>query len=267
MTQESYLQLTITGILAANRLHQSPVGVVTHRTNRERWALVLKIAGKTVYSAGGIDVLSDRTHPVLLPRGCSYTWTCLEPGECLILEFDAAETDDHPISFALSDSTPLIHSFSRIERSLTLDSPTRELECRGRLYEALLFLAKSRHKDYVPRDKRQLLTPAMDYLTQHYADPAITNDLLAGLCGISTVYFRKTFESVYGTSPIRYLQTLRINKAKAILESDYTSIGQIAESVGYTSIYHFSKMFHRVTGTSPSEYAKSKIRSHFPIPR
>lgn len=67
MTQESYLQLTITGILAANRLHQSPVGVVTHRINRERWALVLKIAGKTVYSAGGIEFLSDRTHPVLLP--------------------------------------------------------------------------------------------------------------------------------------------------------------------------------------------------------
>ncbi|MBR5869014.1 MAG: helix-turn-helix transcriptional regulator, partial [Clostridia bacterium] len=264
MSQESYLSLTVTGVFAANRLHQSPIGVATHRTNRERWALVLKIAGKTIYSAGGIDYLSDRNHPVLLPRGCSYTWTCRQPGECLILEFDAAETDDHPIPFALSDSTPLIHIFSRIERSLTLAAPTRELECRGKLYEALLFLAKSRHKDYVPREKLHLLTPAMDYLTQHYADPAITNDLLAGLCGISTVYFRKTFESIHGTSPIQYLQTLRIAKAKAILQSDYTTIGQIAESVGYASIYHFSKTFRRVTGMSPTEYAKSETGGRAP---
>ena len=80
---------------------------------------------------------------------------------------------------------------------------------------------------------------------------------LAALCGISTVYFRKTFETVFGVSPIRYLHDLRIGKAKAILSGDYDSIRQVAESTGYSSVYHFSKMFKLYTGQSPSTYAKS----------
>ena len=69
------------------------------------------------------------------------------------------------------------------------------------------------------------------------------------------MYFRKLFETVYGTSPIRYLHRLRMEKAKGMLLSDYDSIGQIAESVGYGSIYHFSKMFHSYVGISPTAFA------------
>ncbi|MBQ2704787.1 MAG: helix-turn-helix transcriptional regulator, partial [Clostridia bacterium] len=42
-----------------------------------------------------------------------------------------------------------------------------------------------------------------------------------------------------------------------ILHSDYESVEQVAFSVGYNSIYHFSKMFKLYTGKSPSEYAKA----------
>ena len=95
------------------------------------------------------------------------------------------------------------------------------------------------------------------YISENYFDGNITNTSLAELCGISTVYFRKTFKSVYGISPIKYLHDFRIKKAKAILLSDYESIEQVALSVGYNSIYHFSKMFKTYTGTNPSEYGNS----------
>ena len=57
--------------------------------------------------------------------------------------------------------------------------------------------------------------------------------------------------------PKKYLHNYRIDKAKAILLSDYETIEQVAFSVGYNSIYHFSKMFKTYTGKSPSEYAKT----------
>ena len=43
---------------------------------------------------------------------------------------------------------------------------------------------------------------------------------------------------------------------QAILKSDYDTIEQVALSVGYNSIYHFSKMFKLYTGKSPLEYGK-----------
>ena len=73
---------------------------------------------------------------------------------------------------------------------------------------------------------------------------------------MSTVGFRKNFQATYGVSPIRYLHQYRIQKAKDLLSSDYGSITQVAESTGYSSVYHFSKMFSQYTGMSPTEYVK-----------
>jgi len=129
------------------------------------------------------------------------------------------------------------------------------------LFSLLAALTKADSARFSHRDKRHILTPAINHMLESYADPQISNDRLAQLCGISTVYFRKTFESVYGTSPIRYLHELRIHKAKAILSGDFGSISQVAESVGYSSVYHFSKMFRLYTGVSPSAYAASVVSS------
>ena len=58
-------------------------------------------------------------------------------------------------------------------------------------------------------------------------------------------------------SPPFGIHDFRMDKAKAILRSDYDSIGQVATSVGYNSIYHFSKMFRQYTGQTPTQYARS----------
>ena len=121
----------------------------------------------------------------------------------------------------------------------------------------MLQLVRSVSKEYVSKGKQQLVQPAVDYISEHYFDPDINNDRLARLCGISTVYFRKCFEALMGVPPIRYLHDFRIQRAKDILSSDYGSISQVAGSVGYRSVYHFSKMFKTYTGLNPTEYAKT----------
>ena len=108
---------------------------------------------------------------------------------------------------------------------------------------------------YLPDEKKEKIQPALDYIAENYNKP-ITNDELAELLGISTVYFRKLFTQITGTSPINYIQQLRINKAKEMLKSDYSKISLISEEVGYSNIYHFSKMFKQITSYSPTEYAK-----------
>ena len=57
--------ITVTRVIAAIRLVDSPVGVTTCRQNRECWALLLKIKGKTVYTVDGMEMLSDASHPVI----------------------------------------------------------------------------------------------------------------------------------------------------------------------------------------------------------
>lgn len=253
------LNLTVTEVVAANRLYNTVSEQLIWRQSRSRWGLVLKRTGKTIYTSEGTQVLSDRHHPVLLPKGSCYSWQCVEAGECLIIEFDAPQTGTHAMPFTVSDSTFIEKGFLEIQKRLHDPVPESRLEVIYRLYGLLLQLVKSTVKEYVPRAKQQLLQPAMDYICENYFDPAIGNDRLAAMCGISTVYFRKSFEAAYGMPPIRYLHEYRIQRAKDILSSDYGSISQVAESVGYRSVYHFSKMFKLYTGQSPSQYAKKDL--------
>ena len=206
---------------------------------------------------GEQEFCSDKDHLILLPKGLSYSWKCVEPGECIIVDFDTDRSDTRLYTLSGGDNTPFIRGFARIQKHLTLKNPGWREAAMGELYSILAQLRRGESRQYAPGSRQQLLTPAMDYMTEYYSNQAITNDLLAAHCGFSTVYFRKTFEAVYGLSPIRYLQQLRMEKAKSMLSSDFESISQVAESVGYSSIFHFSKMFRQYTGMSPSAYARS----------
>lgn len=249
--------ITVVNVVAANRFLNQAMEMPVYRKHRSRWAVALKNTGKTFYHPGEEQILSDSLHPVLLPRGSDYSWICAEEGECLLIEFDALQTYDRLVSFQVSDSSFFRNAFLKIEKCLRLATPEAGLEARYLLSGLLLQLLRSAEKEYTSKEKQNRLSPAIRYLQEHYYDPAITNDHLAGLCGISTVYFRKSFEAVYGTSPIRYLNRLRTQKAKDLLSSDYGSIAQVAQSVGYASVYHFSKMFKTYTGLSPTQYVKA----------
>lgn len=254
------LTITVTKVVSANRLYNNVTDAPYHRHSRNRWAVVLKRTGKTYYSSGGQTILSDARHPVILPRGSCYSWQCAEAGECLLIEFDAPQTSETILPFSLSDTSLFENTFAEIQKNLHIASATAHLTCMYSLYGLLLQLHHGNNREYHPRQKQALIQPAVDYITEHYFEPDINNDQLAALCGISTVYFRKTFEAVCGMPPIRFLHKLRIRRAKDILESDYDSISQVAESVGYSSVYHFSKMFRTYTGISPTEYAKTSRR-------
>ena len=249
-------EMTPVSVISSYRLLSSPVGVVTRQKHRKCWGIALKAGGRTVYTQDGKQILSDKNHIVLLPKGARYDWTCYDQGECIVIDFDALEEGHAVRCVEVNDNSFFLAAFGKLE-NMNLDDPVCRLEAMQILYGVLLHLARAAGKHYIPKDKRYILEPALEYMMEHYSEPQICNDDLASRCGISTVYFRKTFEAVYGTSPIRYLHELRISKAKAILCGDYGSIGQIAESVGYSSVYHFSKMFKLYTGQSPTEFAKS----------
>ncbi|WP_026495968.1 AraC family transcriptional regulator [Butyrivibrio sp. WCD3002] len=68
----------------------------------------------------------------------------------------------------------------------------------------------------------------------------------------------REFSSYYGRSPLQYLNSLRIQKAKALLEQTDISIHSIGYDVGISNTSHFIKLFKRETSKTPAQYRKSK---------
>ena len=54
-----------------------------------------------------------------------------------------------------------------------------------------------------------------------------------------------------------YIASLRIQRAKELLQNEVLSIQEIAEQVGYNDYFYFTKVFKKVQGISPSKYRKS----------
>ena len=53
------------------------------------------------------------------------------------------------------------------------------------------------------------------------------------------------------------LTKLKIDKAKQLISEDIYTVTEISEILGYSTIHYFSRHFKRITGMSPSQYAKS----------
>ena len=128
-----------------------------------------------------------------------------------------------------------------------------ELESIRDAYSILLAVTKHGSDYYLPTEKQQKIAPAIEYISQHYNEN-VTNDVLAAVVGMSTVYFRKLFTSIMGVSPITYVHQFRTEKAKEMLKSDYGSLSDIALSLGYSGLYDFSRDFKKHAGVAPSKY-------------
>jgi len=99
------------------------------------------------------------------------------------------------------------------------------------------------------------LAPAISYITNHYS-AAVTNEHLADLCGLSATHFRRLFREKYGVTPLQYREEIRAHWAIKLLESRMFTMTEIAEKLGYSDVYHFSKSVKKQTGFSPSHYQK-----------
>jgi transcriptional regulator GlxA family with amidase domain len=74
--------------------------------------------------------------------------------------------------------------------------------------------------------------------------------------GLNPRTFSRRFRSVTGFAPIEYVQALRIEEAKQMLETDAQSVDDIGSSVGYEDPASFRRVFKRGVGLPPAAYRK-----------
>ena len=102
-----------------------------------------------------------------------------------------------------------------------------------------------------------LLTKRVDeYLRQNLTQP-LDNQTLSDQFNLSIQYLNKLFNERYGKTPMKYLQSLRMDRAKNMLEAGL-KIKDAASALGYEDASYFSRMFYRESGQWPSEYAIQK---------
>ncbi len=230
-------------------------GAEAKRDSRRCFAIVIKYEGETVYLSGGRAIVSNKDNIVILPKDSKYEWKCTQSGHYISLEFDSTASFTDIISLHIENSDEILKILNKLEYKRLIKKPMYQAESIRDAYTVILKLAENLERKYVPEEKAEKLRPASEYMTEHYTE-SLSNDFLASLTGLSNVYFRRLFKDIYGVAPMEYLKNLRIKKAKEMLRSDHGSITDIAVSLGYPSIYDFSRDFKKHVGISPSKFTK-----------
>jgi transcriptional regulator GlxA family with amidase domain len=98
----------------------------------------------------------------------------------------------------------------------------------------------------------ELLEP---YLQAHLHTD-LTVESLAAHLNVSTRSCLRKFQQIYQQSPQSYIQQLRVDRAKALLETTKLSFEEICEACGYQDAASFRKLFKRIAELTPAEYQK-----------
>ncbi|MBW4084151.1 helix-turn-helix transcriptional regulator [Paenibacillus sp. S150] len=96
-----------------------------------------------------------------------------------------------------------------------------------------------------------------DYIRRQYRNPLLKVQDIAGELHFSAAYVSRLFRQEMNKKLWDYVTELRMEEAKHLLASTDMKRYEIAYAVGYESPEHFSRMFKRYEGVSPSNYRKS----------
>lgn len=135
------------------------------------------------------------------------------------------------------------------------------------LASAKVFLVDSGRKIQTPYQMFQVtknhgdeeIALVQDWLEANFSN-AVTLEKMTEVCNLTKKTFTRRFKKVTGDSPLSYLQKIRVENAKRMLESKRVAFNEITWRVGYNDISSFHKVFKSETGLTPIEY-----RSKFSI--
>ena len=94
---------------------------------------------------------------------------------------------------------------------------------------------------------------AIEFIGRHYTR-SFSIPSLAKKCGMSEAAYRKRFKEITGTSPIRYINRLKIEKACELIVDEDFSTTYICEFLKFDSLSYFYRVFKGITGMTPNEF-------------
>ncbi len=100
------------------------------------------------------------------------------------------------------------------------------------------------------------LRPVIEYIEKHYTEK-IYIDMLAEMINVSADYFTKMFKDSIGTTPVDYINCLRVNESMRLLSATDAPMAEIADKIGFCNPNYFHKIFKQYMDVSPLVYRKS----------
>ena len=126
------------------------------------------------------------------------------------------------------------------------------------LYSIYSSMIASKSDNYMTSTTKNKIGYARQYIDTHYNYEGLSVFSLAEMLKMSDVYFRKLFKAEIGISPSKYIISVRLKKAKQLIEDyPFLNLEECAKQSGFSSLHYFSRVFTAEFGINPSKYKKN----------
>ncbi|HUW41840.1 MAG TPA: AraC family transcriptional regulator [Rectinemataceae bacterium] len=218
--------------------------------------LIYFIEGKASVATGG-DTLDVALFDLLVyPPGVAHREildsTSRQEIVCLWLELDCRAS--LPFSFKLSDGDGELGWLCQSAHKNHLRREERFLELEEHLLRSLL-LFMERKLALTGPTRSAALDRCRAFIDEHCTEN-FDVERLARLAYVTPSYLSRLFRKHLGTTPMRYRNAARIEKAKHLLLIKSASVEEIADALGFEDTKYFSQLFKSLTSLTPTQFRR-----------
>lgn len=211
------------------------------------------VYGGAEYFFDGYSFAADSKSFILLAKDSCYDIKIKEKSKYICVDFEL-ENGGKPLKSEIFENiSPLIKNefFKLTLLWVRKASSAEKLACLYGIYSEAV---RSKEKEY-SREHRTI-TEIRAIIAERYTDPTFSVKSIHESVRLSETHLRRIFKNAFNTSPIKYINSLRLERAKNLLSDSNCAISEVAYSSGFSDPYYFSRFFKSEIGISPSEYRR-----------
>ncbi len=223
---------------------------------RQHSTLSFRVQGhaKIEYEQTSFDAVTDTI--LFVPADCTYKiFSQAEEVLCINLNISSAEPLE-PQLFTPHNTPVLSDAFRSIYQTWNSKRPGYYHQCMAKLYTILSQLDKQCSATY-QSPAFLSIKQAIQYMHEHFSDPDMKVSTLCRIVNLSDTQFRRHFFEIYQTTPVKYLQLLRINYAADLLINSSLSIDEVSFMSGFSDPKYFCFVFKKLKHRPPSAFRSS----------
>ena len=101
----------------------------------------------------------------------------------------------------------------------------------------------------------------MKVVNEHLSDSDFNIEVLTSEVGISRTQLHRKMKEMTGLPVTEFIRNIRLEQAARLLKEQKVNVTQVAYSVGFSTLAHFSTVFRKQFGVSPTEYVEQNPSS------
>lgn len=153
--------------------------------------------------------------------------------------------------FSVNDGEKMCEYFKSIFKLWSENKDKNFYKCMQYLYKILDEI------DLEEKISSNILFKAVSYIEKNMFSPDLSLDEACKVGAISRVYFNKLFKKEYNLTPIQFINSKRIQRAKFLLQTGIYAREEIASLCGFNEVKYFYSIFKKITKMTTSQYLNS----------